>query len=256
MKTKINFKRGLQIEPKVYKVFFGEDMYTLSRDPILAEEAATKNYVSIVSEHLNVENLTGNTFTSNLFCSGLDSINSDVVRSIDNVFVYKNGTNTSGAYKPKVTVNIKGIVTGTSDLIASDVPNLSWGKFEGSAPTSLAGYGITDGVKTSGDFTITGNVKLSGHPSTNNGVASKYYVDQATLPDESTISTMTFTYDTSTPGGYLRCNGAQVLISEHVVLYSMIGTTFNTGGETGGYFRLPDYTSYTLNTGINVYIKA
>lgn len=45
---------------------------------------------------------------------------------------------------PKVTYNAKGLVTGGTSLIASDIPSLDWTKITTGKPTTLAGYGITD----------------------------------------------------------------------------------------------------------------
>ena len=49
----------------------------------------------------------------------------------------------------KVTFNAKGLITGTSSLAASDIPNLDWSKITSGKPTTLSGYGITDGVNSS-----------------------------------------------------------------------------------------------------------
>lgn len=40
--------------------------------------------------------------------------------------------------------------------------------------------------------------------------------------------------------GWLKCNGALLLKSSYQLLFSAIGTSFNTGGETSLQFRLPD----------------
>ncbi|SHI78620.1 hypothetical protein [Clostridium intestinale] len=55
---------------------------------------------------------------------------------------------TAGTYE-KVTVDAMGRVTSGSDLIASDIPNLPWSKITSGKPTTLDGYGITDGVSAS-----------------------------------------------------------------------------------------------------------
>lgn len=52
----------------------------------------------------------------------------------------------AGVYQ-KVTVNVKGLVTGGGALAASDIPSLDWGKIVSGKPTTLAGYGITDGAQ-------------------------------------------------------------------------------------------------------------
>ncbi|WP_439471352.1 phage tail protein [Brevundimonas sp.] len=42
------------------------------------------------------------------------------------------------------------------------------------------------------------------------------------------------------PAGYLECDGAVYLRADHADLFAVIGTTFNTGTETGLQFRVPD----------------
>ena len=52
---------------------------------------------------------------------------------------------TAGTYNG-ITVNAKGLVTGSSSLLASDIPSLDWSKITTGKPTTLSGYGITDGA--------------------------------------------------------------------------------------------------------------
>ena len=47
----------------------------------------------------------------------------------------------------------------------------------------------------------------------------------------------------SAPDGYLLCNGAQVSQASYPALFSVIGTTYNTGAESIGNFRVPALTS-------------
>jgi hypothetical protein len=49
----------------------------------------------------------------------------------------------AGTY-PKVTINVKGLVTGGAALVAADIPSLDWSKINSGKPTTLGGYGITD----------------------------------------------------------------------------------------------------------------
>lgn len=45
---------------------------------------------------------------------------------------------------------------------------------------------------------------------------------------------------TSPPTGWLLCDGRTVSTTTYAALFLLLGTTFNTGGEAGGTFRLPD----------------
>lgn len=42
------------------------------------------------------------------------------------------------------------------------------------------------------------------------------------------------------PAGFLFCHGQVVARADHPNLFAVIGTTYNTGGETSAQFRLPD----------------
>lgn len=44
------------------------------------------------------------------------------------------------------------------------------------------------------------------------------------------------------PVGWLEADGTTVPIAEHPDLFDAIGTTFNTGGEPVGTFRLPNWS--------------
>lgn len=67
-------------------------------------------------------------------------------------------------------------------LAAADIPNLDWSKITIGKPTTLAGYGITDGVNTTGNQTIAGNKTFTGTttvatPINATDAATKAYVD-------------------------------------------------------------------------------
>ncbi len=72
---------------------------------------------------------------------------------------------TAGTY-PKVTVDKYGRVTAGSSLLVDDIPNLPWSKITSGKPTTLTGYGITDGVnsvKVSGSGNAVTAASVSGH---------------------------------------------------------------------------------------------
>lgn len=48
---------------------------------------------------------------------------------------------------------------------------------------------------------------------------------------------------TVVPDGWYREDGSTVPVSTNQRLYGVIGTTYNTGGEPAGTFRLPDTSS-------------
>jgi phage-related tail fiber protein len=54
----------------------------------------------------------------------------------------------AGTYT-KMTVDAKGRTTAGANLVAADIPSLDWSKITSGKPTTLSGYGITDGLTTS-----------------------------------------------------------------------------------------------------------
>jgi microcystin-dependent protein len=62
---------------------------------------------------------------------------------------------------------------------------------------------------------------------------------------------------TVAPSGYLPCDGSVVSQTTYAALYAAISTTWNTGGEGAGNFRLPDLSNMFLRgtgtSGVGVY---
>lgn len=61
---------------------------------------------------------------------------------------------------PKLTINSKGLVIGGTALTAQDIPSLGWSKITSGKPTTLGGYGITDGIKK-GDYGLAASIAPS-----------------------------------------------------------------------------------------------
>lgn len=56
----------------------------------------------------------------------------------------------------------------------------------------------------------------------------------------------TFKFINATPpAGYLMCDGSVVSQGTYASLFAIVGATYNTGGEGGGNFRLPDMRGRT-----------
>lgn len=90
---------------------------------------------------------------------------------------------TAGAYT-KVTVDAYGRVTSGSTLSASDIPNLDWSKITSGKPTTLEGYGITDGVNSivlNGDGNAITEASINNHIITL--VKGATYLQQSTFDD-------------------------------------------------------------------------
>ena len=76
-----------------------------------------------------------------------DTKYSTILHNHDNNYVIKNTPITSNTFT-KITYDTKGLINGGSNLLVSDIPNLDWNKITSGKPTTLAGYGITDGTSS------------------------------------------------------------------------------------------------------------
>lgn len=90
-----------------------------------------------------------------------------------------------------------------------------------------------------GGFKII-NLDLSVPTSDGDGVSRSYLLqvlsDIAATPPASIVPYAGLT----APVGWLLCDGSTVSQTTFANLFAVIGTTYNTGGEPGGDFRLPD----------------
>ena len=71
---------------------------------------------------------------------------------------------------------------------------------------------------------------------------SNWFVAAEKNPTADTIpvGSMTVWTTTTAPAGWLLCYGQEVSETTYAGLFAVVGTTFNTGGEAGGNFRVPD----------------
>lgn len=196
----------------------------LAGNPTNPLEASTKNYVDLAKNSISASNIT----TGILSINRLPSFNGDFTStSGSNVFTLSESGVTAGTYT-KVVVDTKGRVTFGSNLENSDIPNFDWNKITSGKPTTLAGYGITDGINPAGD-NITGYLTLHSDPSTAYQLATKGYIDS--LVGTGTNPLMpgdTIRRPSSvTPTGFLRCNGGQVSKTEYSALYNAIGDEYS-----------------------------
>lgn len=112
------------------------------------------------------------------------------------------------------------------------------------ASTYLTTSDAADTYLAKAGGTLTGDLTLSGAPTTNNMASTKKYVDDqiAALPsatDLTPVGTVIWTARNTAPTGYLKADGTAVSREDYEDLYNAIGTTFGVGnGSTT--FNLPD----------------
>ena len=199
----------------------------LSRNPIGANEASTKNYVDVKFNTLPV-----GSFTSGIINAGrVPEFAGDIVKLEGNANTTIKTTTVSAGMYPKVTVNIKGQITGGATLVEGDIPVLPWSKIATGKPTTIGGYGISDCLSTSGGV-ITGSLKVSEVTSNAKCLVNKSYMDSyATGGGGSAVSVGGVIYRNSptTPTGFLKCNGGLISKTIYPALYSVIGDQYTSG---------------------------
>lgn len=205
--------------------------------PTYAKEIICKDYVDNINFALGtIDKITSgyvaiSTFKSRI--SGDLSFNDSDQLVINNTVV-------AGTYF-KITVNSKGLFTGSSALTEADLPALAWSKITLNKPTDAAGYGITDALLT-GNTTVSANYTLVQHPASAKEAASYGATDWWRMfiaSEKNNTGDIVLKPTTTTPTGYLRCNGAAVSMTTYAALYAVIG--LNGGvSSTGTTFYLPN----------------
>lgn len=198
----------------------------LANAPSQPLEAATKYYVDTVFANLNANNVLDGV----LPISALPSFTGDATSNQgSNSFTLANLGVTPGNYA-KVIVDAKGRVTGNDVLSGSDIPNFNWDKVTGE-PDTLAGYGITDALSSAGG-TLVGNLTVP-NPVQSMSIINKQYADAALSNNSASVGDLIRKSYSTTPVGFLRCNGGIVDKTTYADLYAVIGDNFSVNSMAG-----------------------
>lgn len=220
----------------------------LANNPVTQLEASTKHYVDSVMSSLNIASVNSGT-VSIARMPAFSGVASSVAGS--GVLTLGNSGVVAGEYT-KVTVNAGGIVTAGAGLVDEDIPTFNWSRVTTGRPTTLAGYGITDGVLSTGG-TLTGNLSLNLLPVNALHAANRTYVDsQLSRPDQE-IKTGVIVRRTTdvTPSGFLRVNGAELDRTTFAGLFSAIGERYSISGGTVPGSGRPWEQQYDINLDAN-----
>lgn len=210
-------------------------------------EAIHKQYIDTA-----ITNLDAASFVSGSIATArLPGLTGDVTSNNSSNVVTLNASGVIAGDYTKVTVDAKGRVTAGLSLTEADLPNLSWNKITpATKPTTLTGYGITDGVST-GNGTITGSLTLANNPTDANHAATKAYADANVAGSSKIVSgDIIGLVSNVTPAGFLRCNGGVVSKTTYSALYATVGDTFTGGNTTPGAGR-PWQQQYHFNVSSN-----
>lgn len=195
----------------------------LAGDPTLPNHPATKQYVDAKANNINAAGFTAGT----LNVLRLPELTGDVTMIAGSGNLVLSSTGVAPGTYPKVTLNAQGRVTAGSALAAADMPNMSWNKITSGLPTSLAGYGISNVIGLTGGV-ITGMLSSTATPTNALHLVTKQYVDaniQASGDSLATGDVVRKGY-TTTPSGFLRCNGSKVNRTTYAALYAVLGDRY------------------------------
>ena len=213
----------------------------LAGNPSEALEAAAKQYVDSSLVNLNATNVS----TGILPTARLPSFAGDLVKPAGSSTINLAPTGVTAGDFIKPTIDEKGRVVGGGVLTEADVPNMSWNKVSINRPDTLAEYGITNGVNLSGGV-LSGFLTYNGAVTQALQAVNKQYVD-ITLSNATGISIGDIIRKpyTTTPPGFLKCNGAEVDKITFNTLYSVIGDRFSKNSVFHG--GRPWASQYSIN---------
>lgn len=214
----------------------------LAADPAVPLGASTKQYVDNSAASLNANNL----ITGTIGAARFPAMNGDLTSSAGSTTLTLSNTGvTPGAY-PKVSIDNKGRVLNGLNLVESDLPTMSWNKITSDKPTTIDGYGITNAIKSTGG-TMVGVVSVNGTPTQSTQLVNKSYLD--TVVGGTTgiaVGDIISKIDPSTPVGFLKCNGAELVKTSYQDLYNAIGDRYTTLTKPGN--GKPWQNQYDINT--------
>ena len=214
---------------------------TLYGNPSEDLEAAAKQYLDSLLVNLNADGVNNGILPA----ARLPSFAGDLVKPAGSATINLAPSGVTAGDYIKPTVNDKGLVTGGGALVEADIPSLDWSKIITGKPTTLGGFGITDGLSTSGG-TLTGFITFNGSIIGNLQAVTKQYID-TTLSSATGIAIGDIIRKPTsiTPTGFLKCNGGEVSKSTYNALYSVIGDRFKQGMQPGA--GQPWKQQYTIN---------
>ena len=133
----------------------------------------------------------------------------------------------------KYEVNAKGQVTDYFNLTGNDIPNLSWEKIVANRPTTTAGYGITDALAKTGG-TLSNFLTLTNAPGAPMHAVNKSYADTRSASIQTYVTgDISVRPTTTTPSGFLRCNGGELTKTAYNALYAVVGDAFSNYTQPG-----------------------
>ena len=219
----------------------------LNRDPVVPNQAATKSYLDYIKNGLSAASIQSGTINPLVF----PGFEGDVVNQPNtNIITLKPTGIIPGTYV-KVVTDTKGRITGADALTNADVPSFSFAKVR-NIPSSLAGYGILDGLSNNGG-TAQGAISVVD-PVDPNAIANKKYVDSISVGSSYAVGDIVISIDPNYPNLFVPCEQDRTLnpgfFSE---LFSAIGHRYSQtlgfgNGRPWEQVNASNYTSPNFGT--------
>lgn len=201
----------------------------LWRHPMENLEAATKKYIDDKINNISATSITSGILSTERFPSFIGEVVSDQGSGVMSLI----NRGYSGGIYTKFTVEDTGIISSVGNIGKDDVPNFSWTKIVSGKPTTLAGYGITDGVSLTGGM-LYGPLTTTATPTETLHAVTKQYVDNSLIVNSNLkVGDIVMRASNETPVGFLRCNGAMISKVTYSALYAVIGDTFKNNITAG-----------------------
>lgn len=201
----------------------------LRADPVDRLEATTKQYVDLLVSTIRSSIITSGIFNKTRLPAFVGQVTSETG---SNVLTLPSLGIVEGNYS-KITVGTNGFINTVSDLTLNDIPNLNWHKIISGKPTTLEGYGITNGInRVNGE--VDGVLTTYQHPIDSKEVATKLYVDNKILDHQNYFpgDLIVGAYE-NPPTGFLRCNGGEVSKNLYPELHELLTGKFGNKTEVG-----------------------
>lgn len=216
----------------------------LVRDPQNNLEAVTKRYIDSLFLSIDSSNVGMGIIPAERFPRFIG----DVSKAEGSNILELSSKNLAIANYCKVNIDSSGRINSGASLTVDDIPSLSWNKVKADAPSTVANYGITDALTKAGGA-LTGYLNLSLSPVQTLHAVNKQYADNSTSGDVgAVVGDINIKGSTTTPVGYLRCNGGEVSKTTYSALYSILGDKYSIVYNPG--YGKPWTQQYDINTGM------
>lgn len=230
-------ERHISNLPKIGSVTFTSPLL-LNSDPTEDFHAATKQYVDSKFTGLDISQFT----TGRLPYSVMPAITGDATSPQGEWVITLTNTGVVPGTYSRYKVNSTGRIVEGSQLRSEDLPDLDWSKIIAGKPNSLAGYGVSNAIRTDADETAI-SISTAATPTLESHAATLGYLKTKPKPEagETTaIGEYRFVSDvtaSSLSDDFLRANGSQVNIDDYQPLFDLVGHRFSIVNVTKGFGR-------------------